>query len=164
MSKQKKISLRNRKPPAIRFPGGHVQIVNPRWPIENVWSDILHLKPGAELPSHTHKQTSSLLICLSGSGKVGVNETRTQLRKGICAFIPAGAKHYVKAGRRSALTCLSINQGIIKPGAGTDMTFTNPELAGKWSGFMADCGKIAADFQKKIKSDSKNWGVFALDL
>lgn len=167
MKKHEKSARRKERPPVIKFHGGHVQIVNPRHPIENVWSDILHLKSGAEFPAHSHKATSSLLICVDGSGEVGINGKTIRLRKGVCAFIPAGAEHYVKARRASSLTCLSINEGIIKPGAGVDMDFTNPRVTEDsrlWSEFAANCAEAAAGFQRKRKDGGHLWDVFSLSL
>jgi mannose-6-phosphate isomerase-like protein (cupin superfamily) len=154
------------QPPVVAFPGGHVQIVNPRLPIEGVWSDVLHLEPKRELPAHVHGETSSLLICVSGSGEIGIDGKRTRLRKGVCAFIPKGSEHFVKAGRNSALTCLSINEGIIKPGSGADIRFKRkPANSGSpWPGFIAECARTAAAFQKQLKQKKGAWNVFALDL
>lgn len=167
MKSQNPKRRRLHKPPAVKFPGGHVQIVNPRHPIKGVWSDVLYLEPKRELPAHVHEQTSSLLICVSGSGEVGIDGKRTRLRKGVCAFIPKGSEHFVKAGRTSSLTCLSINEGIIKPGSATDLRFTKREptsAAATWPKFMTDCAKAAAVFQRKLKRNKRNWGVFTLDL
>jgi len=167
MKKQQKKTAHHWMSPTIKFPGGHIQIVNPRRPIENVWSDILYLKPKAEFPAHSHKDTASLLVCIGGSGEVGINGNRTHLRKGVCAFIPRGAEHYVRARATSSLTCLSLNEGIIKPGATADIRFANPRLVNNlraWSEFVANCGNAAADFQEKINADGEPCNVFSLAL
>lgn len=165
--KIQKRSRRVQAPPIIKFPGGHVQIVNPRSPIKCVWSDLLYLEPKHELPGHVHHQTSSLLICIDGSGEIGVDGKRTRLSKGVCAFIPKGSEHFVKAGRTSSLACLSINEGIIKPGSGTDIHFTKRKAApavDTWPKFIEDCAKTAAVFQTRLKRGKRNWNVFALDF
>jgi mannose-6-phosphate isomerase-like protein (cupin superfamily) len=156
-----------RKAPKILFPGGYIQIVNPRHPISEVWSDILHLEPNCSLPAHTHERSSSLLICIKGRGVVGVNGQALDLRMGLCVFIPKGVEHYVKAARGSALDCLSINQGIIKPGAATDIVLHNGSSGDEkdvWYTFADACATAAERFQHEMKKSGRRWGSFLLDL
>lgn len=165
MNRQRRIVRRLPNPPKIAFPGGHVQIVNPRHPIANVWSDILHLKPGRELPAHIHEHTSSLLICIGGSGEAAVEGRRTRLRKGVCVFIPSGANHCVKAAKTQVLSCLSINEGIIKPSVSTDIVFNGRKDAPanrKWLRFAAVCATTAGTFQQQMTKGGSTWHTFRL--
>ncbi len=122
-------SARLTHPPCVRFPGGYVQIMNPRYPVKSVWSDFLFLERDASLPSHKHECSGSLLICVGGQGEIRVDGVATHLQKGVCVFIPAGAWHAVAAGRDSKLECISVNEGIIEPGAGVDMTLDQADTA-----------------------------------
>lgn len=167
MKQEKRNSERARRPPFISFPGGRVQMVNPRHPIKDVWSDLLHLEPNGKLPAHIHERTSSLLICISGSGVISVAGKRTPLRKGICVYIPSGSEHFVKAGRNCSLVCLSVNQGIIEPGSGTDISFTGRQsaaVAATWANFASECAKTAAEFQEELRRSKHDWAAFTLDI
>ena len=85
----------------------------------------------------------------------------------MCAFIPKGSEHSVKAGPTSSLTCLSINEGIIKPGSGADIHFVRQHpasTANTWGKFIKDCTKTAAVFQKQIRDEGQKWNVFSVRL
>ncbi|MFO1490197.1 MAG: cupin domain-containing protein [Kiritimatiellia bacterium] len=166
MKKMKKAPRKHPRAPVIKFPGGHVQIVNPRHPIKEVWSDVLFLNPGGELPTHVHDHISSLLICLSGNGLIAVDGKKTRLKSGVCVFISAGAEHRVKASANSRLTCLSINTGIIQPGKGADIKFKyEPTVKpATWDAFSTECGLTAAKFRDILQNDSARWNAFQLKL
>ncbi len=155
------------EPPRIPFPGGYVQFVNPRYPIEAVWSDLLFLEPNGELPTHKHKSSSSLLMCVSGCGEISVGGNITLLKKGVCVFIPARSEHCVKAASTESLCCLSINEGIIKPGVGTDIEFTramDETTAEIWRNFSLSCARKAEDYRQQLKNEESFSHNFEIDL
>ncbi|WP_459862397.1 cupin domain-containing protein [Endothiovibrio diazotrophicus] len=147
----------------VTFPGGYVQIFNPRYPIRKVWSDVLHLDPRSVLPAHIHAETSSLLICINGAGEIGVDGNKVLLKKGSCVFIPARSVHYVKSSETQSLECISINEGIIRPGNGTDLQFLDDGGQEKegWDDFSNTCSLRSKELQSYLMNYS---GLFAFDL
>lgn len=154
--------------PKARFPGGHIQIINPHLPIASIWCDLLFLKPNKDIPAHKHTRVDSLLICLAGNGMVSVGKRRIRLHKGVCVHIPAKAVHRVWSSRRHSLNCLSVNQGIIDTKTGVDISFANrPNKRDRqaWQKFDEDSVQKAKLFKRAIKAASAAGNmVFRLNL
>lgn len=147
------------KAPKIQFPGGYVQILNPKYPICKAWSDILFLSPKALLPEHKHEHSSSLLVCLEGEGTIWLNGIAKPVSAGDIVFIESGTWHKVKASEDSSLKCLSINEGIIKKQSEekdpVDFRLKEPEVvsAEEWQDFFVECSKAATNFADLLQKE-----------
>ena len=82
--------------------------------------DFVPVPHGADIPGHIHQRSNALVLVLSGSGFVELDEQRTRIERFDVINIPAGTYHAFQALPDKELTFLSVQY----PPIGGDYVFS----------------------------------------
>ena len=95
--------------PHPKFEGVDIAFIVTKEKQKELSITVINIKPGVEIPIHTHEKEVDNILVLEGEGEIFVNGKWQDLKKGDIIVVPPGEEHGVKAKGEKGLLCYIVH-------------------------------------------------------
>ncbi|MFN4196649.1 MAG: cupin domain-containing protein [Caldimicrobium sp.] len=95
--------------PHPKFQGVKIAYILTKEKTQALSITVLEIKPGIEIPVHSHEKEVDTILVLKGEGEIYIEGKKAPLKEGDCVAILPGMKHGVKNTGAKPLFCYIVH-------------------------------------------------------